>query len=84
MKNNEEQECCCSLVKRHVETEEKGIVTVYGISISNKEGSATVHDVTVNKNKIEALCSKLRRLKVKPDLLEEVIEDFLYELYGED
>ncbi|MDO4742776.1 MAG: DUF6514 family protein [bacterium] len=82
MKNSKRQNYCYSLVKNYVETEEKGIVTVYGINISNEEESVTIHDVTVNKNKIEALLSKLCRLKVQPKYLEEIIEDFLCDLYG--
>ncbi|MEG1887321.1 MAG: DUF6514 family protein [Oscillospiraceae bacterium] len=70
-----------SLLEGVSKCEESQGMVVYGVSISDKENVAAVNDISCNKNEMEKLLCKLKRLEVSADFLGDVVEDFLFEHY---
>lgn len=76
-----QQELDYQIVKSLTKCEENVDSIVYGIQISGREGFAKIADISSDKQKVECLLNKLKRLEVKPEFLNEIVEDFLCEYY---
>lgn len=74
------------LVEERKDIEDYGLVTVYGIKITEKkngyEYSKAISDISANRQKVEGLLEKIKRAKLKPDFLLDIVEDFLVEEYA--
>lgn len=76
-----QQELDYQIVKSLTKCEENVDSIVYGIQISGREQFAKIADISSDKQKVECLLNKLKRLEVKPEFLHEIVEDFLCEYY---
>ena len=54
---------------------------VYGVKVSNLGAVAVEDDVSLNKKAVTDLIKDIKRLKIEPEFLHDVVEDFVF---GED
>ena len=66
-----------SIVESQTVCDENQKVLVYGIRISKCGKEMQLQDISTDKQKIESFLHKIKRLKVMPEFLKEVAEDFL-------
>lgn len=86
VKESKETKLVYELVEERRNIEDCGIVTVYGIRVTEKydgdEYTKTVSNICANRQKIEKLLEKIRTAELKPDFLMDIVEDFLVEEYA--
>jgi len=76
-----ESEIAYNIVKSLTQCEENIDRIVYGIQISGNGESSQIKDISSDKQKVEQLLHKLKKLEVRPKFLYEIVEDFLCEYY---
>ncbi len=64
------------VVPSHITLEGCDYIT-YGIAIHSTEGYAVVHDISVCRREVAALCRRIRRGRLAPCHLQAVAEDFV-------
>ena len=52
---------------------------VYGVKVSGHQKIALCDDISTDKNKVQKFIDNIRRSKIPPEQLHDVVEDFIFE-----
>lgn len=70
------------LTESHYQTEEGKTVSTYGIALRRDGRQIAIYDISPDRQAVLQFIERLRRNPVDPDILPEIIDDFLTELYS--
>ncbi len=70
------------LTESNYPTDEGGKVMTYGIVLQQGDRQIQIDDISPNRQAVLYLIERLRRNPVDPDILPEIIDDYLTELYA--
>lgn len=76
-----ESKIAYDIVQSKIQYDEYQEVVFYGIKVTEPVQEMQIKNISTDKQKIVKLLKKIKRFNVKPDFLQDIVEDFLSENY---